>query len=186
MKMRTVHCGTSVIHLPDYTVPTYKTTTWIFITVETSNLTMVKKVKVKLSRYTPGVAQTVGRGIALLFQDRGTRKGWLVSSTPRPHFTTGKDSVPIVQQARWAPGPVWTGGKSRPLRYLIPESPARSHSLYRLSYPAPASQCRYNIDTVTQKSSIIKKLYFPEHSRSDHKFSTCIYKSPGNSRRIDW
>ena len=31
--------------------------------------------KVKRSRYRPGVAQRVGRGIALLFHDRGTRRG---------------------------------------------------------------------------------------------------------------
>ena len=42
--------------------------------------------KVKWSRYRPSVAQRVGRGIALLFHDRGTRRGWVVSSTPRPHF----------------------------------------------------------------------------------------------------
>ena len=60
----------------------------------------------------------------------------MVSSTPRPHFTPGKDPVPIVQEARWAPGPVWTGGKSRPHRDSIPDRPARSQSLYRLSYPA--------------------------------------------------
>jgi hypothetical protein len=35
--------------------------------------------------------------------DRG---GW---STPRPgRFTPGNDPVPIVQEAGWAPGPVWT------------------------------------------------------------------------------
>jgi len=33
------------------------------------------KVKVKFSRYRPVVAQRVSRGIALLFLDRGTRKG---------------------------------------------------------------------------------------------------------------
>jgi hypothetical protein len=27
----------------------------------------------------------------------------------RPLFTPGKDQVPIVQEAGWAPGPVWTG-----------------------------------------------------------------------------
>ena len=32
------------------------------------------KVKVKWSRYRPGVAQSVGRGIALLFYDRGTNQ----------------------------------------------------------------------------------------------------------------
>jgi len=52
--------------------------------------------KVKWSRYRPGVVQRVGRGIVLLFHDRGTRRGWVVSSTPRPHFTSGKDPVPIL------------------------------------------------------------------------------------------
>ena len=49
---------------------------------------------------------------------------------------TGKDPVPILQQAGWATGPVWTGGKSRRHRDSIPDRPARSQSLYRLSYPA--------------------------------------------------
>jgi len=79
--------------------------------------------------------QRVGRGIALFFHDRGTRRGWVVSSTPRPHFTSGKDPVPILQEAGWAPGPVWTGEKSRPHQDSIPDRPARSQSLYRLSYP---------------------------------------------------
>jgi len=35
----------------------------------------VSKGKVKCSRYRPSVAQRVGRGIALLFHDRGTRTG---------------------------------------------------------------------------------------------------------------
>ena len=60
----------------------------------------------------------------------------MVSSAPRPHFTLGKEPVPIVQEAGWAPGPVWTGGKSRPHWDSIPDRPARSQSLYRLSYPA--------------------------------------------------
>jgi len=60
------------------------------------------------------VAQRVDRGIALLFHDRGTRRGWVVSSTPQPHFTPGKDPVPILQEAGWTPGPVWTGRKSHP------------------------------------------------------------------------
>jgi len=54
----------------------------------------------------------------------------------RPHFTLGKDPVPILQEAGWTPGPVWTGGKPLPHRDSIPDSPARSQSLYRLGYPA--------------------------------------------------
>jgi hypothetical protein len=81
------------------------------------------------------VTQSVGRGIALLFHDRGTRRGCVVSSTPRPHFTPGKDPVPIMQEAGWAPGPVWTGGKSRPHGDSIIDRTARSQSLCRLNYP---------------------------------------------------
>ena len=66
-----------------------------------------------------------------------TRRRWAVSSTPRPHFTPGKDPVTILQEAGWASGPVWTGGESLPHRDSILDSPARSQSLYRLSYPAP-------------------------------------------------
>ena len=62
------------------------------------------------------MAQRVGRGIAILFHDRGIRRGLVVSSMPRPHVTPGKEPVPIVQEAGWAPGPVWTDGKSRPRR----------------------------------------------------------------------
>jgi len=35
----------------------------------------VLKREIKCSRYRPGVAQRVGRGIALLFHHRGTRRG---------------------------------------------------------------------------------------------------------------
>jgi len=66
-------------------------------------------------------------GIALLFLDHGTRRGWGVIVTPRPLFTPGKDPVPIVQgQVRKISPP--TGIRS-------PDRPARSQSLYRLRYP---------------------------------------------------
>jgi hypothetical protein len=44
-------------------------------------------------------------------------------------FNPGKEPVPIVQEAGWAPEPVWIGGKN-----LAPDLPARNESLYRLSY----------------------------------------------------
>ena len=64
--------------------------------------------------------------------------GWW--STPRPGcFTPGKDPVSIVQEAGWAPGPVWTGAeKLVPTGIRSPDRPAGSESLYRLSYPAPS------------------------------------------------
>ena len=49
-------------------------------------------------------------------------------SAARPGRTLppGNDPVPILQKAGWAPGPVWTGGKSRPQWDSIPDRPARS------------------------------------------------------------
>ena len=69
----------------------------------------------------------------------------MVSSTPRPYFTPGKDPVPIVQEAGWAPGPVWRGGKSRPTGIRSPDRPARSQSLYRLSYSAHMNTSTYHL-----------------------------------------
>ena len=56
-------------------------------------------------------------------------------SASRPgRFTPGKDPVPIVQEAGWVAGPVWTGAKNlAPTGIRSPDLPARSESLYRLS-----------------------------------------------------
>jgi hypothetical protein len=73
-----------------------------------------------LSRYRPEQAQRVDRGIALPFLDPGARRGWVVSTTPRPLYPR-----------EW-PGTHCTGGwvgpragldrceKSRPHRDSIP------------------------------------------------------------------
>jgi hypothetical protein len=55
--------------------------------------------KVKWSRYRPGVAQRVGRVIALLFHDRGTRKG-----------VSGQQHAPAALYPRERPGTHFTGG----------------------------------------------------------------------------
>ena len=110
-------------------------------------------VKVKWPRYRPGVAQRVGRGIALLFHNRGARRGWVVSSTPRPHFTPGKDPVPILQKTGWAPGPVWMGGKSRPHRDSIPDRPARSSVAIPTELPGPHHEHVNCLKTCPQASS---------------------------------
>ena len=110
------------------------------------------EIKVKWSLYKPGVAQRVGRGIALLFHDGGTRRGWVVSSTPRPHFNPEKDPVPIVQEDGWAPGPVWTGGKSRPHRDSIPDRPARSSVAIPTEQPGPPINEVANINSTLEKT----------------------------------
>ena len=118
----------------------------------------------------PVVAQRVGRGITLLFHDRGTRRGWVVSSTPRPYFTPGKDPVPIVQEVGWAPGPVSTGGKSRPTGIQSPDRPDRSTVAIPTELPGPQHVNKFNLlllllllllltFTVTKEEIIIKPNY---------------------------
>ena len=76
------------------------------------------KVKVKsplvqaLRLCTGRKAYRENRGIAPSFHDHCTRWGWGVSVILRPFFTPGKDPVPIVQEAGWTPGPVWTGAEN--------------------------------------------------------------------------
>ena len=103
-----------------------------------------KKVKVTLVQAlrlcTGRTAHRGRRGIALLFHDF-TKRGWGVTVTPRPLFTPRKDPVPIVQEAGWAPGLVWTGAENiTPTGIRSPNRPARSQSLYWLSYRAHRKQ----------------------------------------------
>jgi len=49
---------------------------------------------------------------AQLFLNLGTRKGCVVNITPWPPLLPGKDQVPIVQEAGWAPEPVWLGAEN--------------------------------------------------------------------------
>jgi hypothetical protein len=49
----------------------------------------------------------------------------------------GKDPVTILQEAGWAPGPVWTGGNTRPHRDSIPDRPAHSSVAIPTELPGP-------------------------------------------------
>ena len=66
--------------------------------------------------------------------------GW---STPRPgRFTLGNYPVPIILEAKWALGSVWTGAEilaSAGIRST--DRPALSKSLYRLSCRGPLRLC---------------------------------------------
>jgi hypothetical protein len=54
----------------------------------------------------------------------------------------GEIPVPIVQEAGWASGPVWTGAENFfPSGIQSPDRPASSQSLYQLSYPAHTNKC---------------------------------------------
>ena len=59
----------------------------------------------------------------------GARWGWMVNTMPQP-LNAGKDLVPIVQEAGWALGSIWTGAENlAPTRIQSPDCPAHSKSL---------------------------------------------------------
>ena len=62
---------------------------------------------VKWSRYRPGVAQRVGRGIALLFHDRGTRRGERSAERPGRTLPPGKTRHPFYRRLGGPQG--WSG-----------------------------------------------------------------------------
>ena len=83
-----------------------------FFRMEAGKKKRVKCTPVQAPRLCTGrTAHRGSTGIALPFHDHGTRRGWGVSVTPQLLFTTGKDSVPIVQEAG-----------SGQLRKILPQS----------------------------------------------------------------
>jgi hypothetical protein len=82
---------------------------------------------------------------SIIFFNLGSR--WGEWPTPHPgHFTTGKDPVPVVEEALWVPVPVWTGAENLgPTGIRSPDRPALRGSLYRLRYRGPQVRWRKNV-----------------------------------------
>jgi len=96
-----------------------------------------------------------------------TRRGWGVSVTPRPLFTPGKDSVPLLQEAEWAPGPIWTGAENlAPTGIRSPDRPVHIQSLSWLRCPVHIRKwwwdSNYNTINITflPSRSVRRSLHF--------------------------
>ena len=79
------------------------------------------------------MAQRVGRVIPLLFHDR---VGEWSAARPGRTLPSGKTRYPLYRRLGGPQGRSGRAEKSRPHRDSIPDRPARSQSLYRLSYRA--------------------------------------------------
>jgi hypothetical protein len=114
-------------------------------------------------------SQLKGKGHPLTVHEGPRGGGW---SAPCPGcFTSGKDPVPIVQEAGWAPGPVWTCAKNlTPTGIWSVDCPARSQSLYRLSYLAHNSSQLYYHNSLHLFISFIFKIFGHRISSFLHKF----------------
>ena len=78
----------------------------------------------------PNVEQTYSSTLYLTSALDGGRR----STPPSGRLTASNNPVPILQEAGWAPEPVWKGEKNRPHRDEIPgtSSPAHMLNLIRL------------------------------------------------------
>ena len=67
-------------------------------------------------------------------------------SAPRPgRFTLGKGPVHIVQEAGWAPGPVWADAENlAPHRYWIPGPSSQQQAAVRTNHPGPQQQQEFS------------------------------------------
>ena len=83
---------------------------------ETEITFSVNKIRLKRSRYRPGVAQRLGRGIALLLHDRGTRR-----------WVSGQQHAPAALYPRERPGTHCTGGWVGPRAGLDRWGKSRPH-----------------------------------------------------------
>jgi hypothetical protein len=119
------------------------------------------KVQVKFTLEQATKAQRESRGIYSFFNLGARWGGW---STPRPgRFTPGKDPVPIVQAAGWAPGPVWTGAEN-----LAP---------HRESIPGPSSLWRVAISTELSRSTFMKGQRMRRFQRAAMLRNSNIFRS---------
>ena len=82
----------------------------------------------------------------------------MVNATPRPLYPRERDPVPIVQEAGWALGPVWTGAENlTPIGIRSSDRTAHSESLYRLSYPGPQNK------HIAKNDPLKYENYFPKN-----------------------
>ena len=125
----------------------------------------------------PVVAQRVGRGIDLFFHDQRHQKGVSVQQHAPAVLYPRERPGTHCTNAGWASGLVWTGGKSRPTGIRSPDRPARSRSLYRLSYPAHRKTLRYwDITKFYPTQSTKEKIFSPVWHRSNGSIKT-TYKN---------
>ena len=81
--------------------------------------------------------------------------GWVVNATLWPLYPRERDPVPIVQEAGWVPGTVWTAAENLVATGIRSQDrPAHSQLQYQLSYRGPhihrACQLHRHTSTVVQ------------------------------------
>ena len=96
--------------------------------------------------------------MALHFLHLSAKRGWLVNFTLRSLYPQKTDPLSNAQGALWVPGPECASADHfNPTWIRSQDHPARSKSLYRLSYPGP----RINYITASTYMSHLLTQQFP-------------------------
>ena len=82
---------------------------YIYEVVKERSINELNKVKVHFAVLLSVKAQGVVNVQLNYFFSLGARRGLVVKAKPRLLYPLDKDSVPTVEEAGWASGPVWTG-----------------------------------------------------------------------------
>jgi hypothetical protein len=108
-----------------------------FATFEKNNFGLMRR-EIMVNVKVPRNRAEGSEGVALLSLDLGARRVGRSSPSPGRFPTPGKTRYPLYRRLGRAPGPVWTCAKNLdPTGIRSPDRPARSQSLYPLSYPGP-------------------------------------------------
>ena len=76
---------------------------------------------------------------------------------PQQHLTPGKDPVPIVQEAGWASGPVWTGAENLAPPGFDPRTVQPVGSRYTDYTTQP--WCVIMHTKIKEQNSLLRRLY---------------------------
>jgi hypothetical protein len=152
----------------------------LFLRKEKGRYRMIQKLKVNLPCNLPWRHRGGVQVQLYFFSWTSALDGgeWLTPCSGR--FTLKNDPAPIVQEAVWAPGSVWTDAENlgTPPGIRFPDRPAHSESLHRLSYSGPRmirKQCikfrGYKNEVILNKRTLLTWVQFRKR-RTTLQFQT--------------
>ena len=115
---------------------------------------------------------------------------WFVKGTLRPLYPRETDSVPIVQEAVWAPGSVWTGvenlashrcacvQKISPPPGFDPRTVQSVASRNRLRYPAPRRRKLWTAFCAFTRLTVLPSTLW--YSSGSYEYITCYTDNRNN------
>ena len=134
------------------------------------------KVKVQWSRYRPGVAQRVGRGIALLFLDRGTRRGEWSAARPSRTLPLGRTRYPLYRRLGVPQGQSSRAVKLVPtgIRFRTVQPVVSRYTNWATRPTHVRSTCANLQRLILQKDIRVHKRHTNIYTYSGRAFCSCI------------